>query len=120
MQIQVNTDDHVHGREDVTRAVEQEVTRALRRFEKHITRVEVHLGDVNAGKHGAADKRCMMEARPANHQPVAVTHQADSLPLAIAGAAKKLQSRLDTVLGRLADAKGTASIRDYNPGADTE
>ena len=116
MQIQVNTDDHVHGREDVTRAVTREVEHALQRFAARLQRVEVHLGDVNGGKHGADDKRCMMEARPAGHPPVAVTHQADTLPLAISGAAKKLQHRLETVLGKIADAKGRESIRDSNPG----
>jgi hypothetical protein len=117
MQIQVNTDYNFHGTEDVTRAVEQELARSLHRFERQIIRVEVHLGDVNAGKHGAADKRCMMEARPANHQPVAVTHQSDSLPLAIAGAAKKLQHRLDSVLGKLRDTKGGETIREAPPQA---
>lgn len=116
MQIQVNTDDHVHGREDVTRAVTQEVEHALHRFASRLQRVEVHLGDTNAGKHGADDKRCMMEARPAGHPPVAVTHQADTLQLAIQGAARKLQHRLETVLGRISDAKGRESIRDSNPG----
>lgn len=112
MQIQVNTDDHVHGREDVTRAVTQEVEHALQRFAARIQRVEVHLGDVNADKHGPDDKRCMIEARPAGHPPVAVTHQAETLPLAIQGAAKKLQGRLESVLGKISDAKGRESIRD--------
>lgn len=112
MQIQVNTDDHIHGREDVTRAVEAEVTSALGRFEGQVTRVEVHLSDANGGKHGAADKRCMLEARPSGHQPLAVTHEADTLEEAISGAAKKMQRRLDTMLGRLNTAKGGASIRD--------
>ena len=112
MQLQVNTDDNVHGREDVTRAVEAELDNAVGRFASQLTRVEVHLGDMNGAKHGAADKRCMMEARPAGHQPVAVTHQADSLQEAIAGAAKKLQSRLESMLGKRDAAKGGASIRD--------
>lgn len=115
MQIQVSTDDTVNGREDVTRAVTQEVQHALRRFASQLQRVEVHLGDSNAGKHGADDKRCMMEARTSGHPPVAVTHQAGTLPLAISGAARKLQHRLETVLGRISDAKGRESIRDHAP-----
>jgi hypothetical protein len=66
------------------------VEQALHRFASRLQRVEVHLGDTNAGKHGADDKRCMMEARPSGHPPVAVTHQADTLPLAISGAAALL------------------------------
>lgn len=115
MQIQVSTDDTVNGREDVTRAVTQEVQHALRRFASHLQRVEVHLGDTNAGTHGADDKRCVMEARPSGHPPIAVTHQADTLPLAISGAAKKLQHRLETVLGKISDANGRESIRDHAP-----
>jgi hypothetical protein len=112
MQVQVNTDDNIPGREEMIRDVESEVTHALRRFASQITRVEVHLNDVNAGKEGSADKRCMMEARPAGRQPEAVTHQADTVGEAISGASRKLQARLETVLGRAHEAKGRASIRD--------
>ena len=59
MQVQVNT---VEGREELSRQVEAEVAVALSQFADHLSRVEVHLGDVNAGK-GGADERCMMEAR---------------------------------------------------------
>jgi hypothetical protein len=45
----------------------------------------------------------MMEARLEGHQPVAVTDEADSLHEAIAGAAEKLKSALDSTLGRLND-----------------
>lgn len=112
MQVQVNTDDNVQGREELARAVEEEVERVLGRFEDHLTRVEVHLSDTNAAKGGVADKRCMMEARPRGQQPVAVTHEAATLGEAIGGAAKKLRSRLEGLLGRLHEAKGAPSIRD--------
>ncbi len=112
MQIQVNTDDNVQGREELTRVVEEEVERVLGRFDEYLTRVEVHLGDHNAAKGGGADKRCMMEARPRSHQPVAVSHDAATLGEAIGGAAKKLRGRLDGLLDRLNDAKGAPSIRD--------
>jgi len=112
MQIQVNTDDHIPGREDMIREVEGEVSRFLQRFATQVTRVEVHLSDVNASKEASGDKRCMMEARPAGRQPEAVTHQADTVGEAVAGAAKKLQARLETVFGRANATKGRASIRD--------
>jgi hypothetical protein len=75
------------------------------------------LGDENANKSGEADKRCMLEARPAGQQPVAVTHYAvthyaATLEDAISGAAQKLNNLLDSKFGRLSDHKGGATIRD--------
>ena len=52
--------------------------------------VEVHLHDANGHKSGSNDKHCLMEARIAGHQPLAVSHDADDLDAAISGAAEKL------------------------------
>jgi hypothetical protein len=112
MQIQVNTDRNIEGREALIRQVEGEVESSLGRFSLHLTRVEVHLGDVNAGKPGDADKRCMMEARPTGQHPVAVTHLAGSLAEACAGAAQKLANLLESKFGRLHDRKRGTSLRN--------
>ena len=48
-----------------------------------ITRIEVHLSDENSLKGGDHDKRCMLEARIAGMQPLAVTHLAESLVAAV-------------------------------------
>jgi Sigma 54 modulation protein / S30EA ribosomal protein len=75
---------------------------ALDHFSNRITRVEVHLSDQNSDKKpGTADMRCLLEARLAGLQPIAVSHQATTLEQAIEGAAEKLKHSLDTVLGRL-------------------
>lgn len=111
MHIQVNTDDTIEGREALRAQVEATVESALERFAGQLTRVEVHLGDENAGRSGPGDTRCAMEARPAGQQPVAVTHNAATLEEASAGAAQKLARLLDSRLGRLNDHKGAASIR---------
>jgi hypothetical protein len=79
MQIQVNTDDNLTGREALVARVQQEVQDSLARFNEYLTRIEIHLGDENAGKAGNADKRCMIEARPAGKPPVSVTHHAANL-----------------------------------------
>jgi hypothetical protein len=112
MHIQVNSDRNIEGRDALTRQVTDEVQATLGRSSVQLTRVEVHLSDENAGRSGSADKRCMMEARPAGQQPVAVTHLAASLTEAYAGAAQKLAQLLDGKFGRLHDPKGGASIRD--------
>lgn len=112
MQIQVNTDKNIEGREAMAAGVEVVVTATLSQFSEHLTRVEVHISDANAGKSGQRDKRCMMEARPTHQQPVAVTHEAATVDEACGGAAKKLRSLLETHFGKLHDVKGAASIRD--------
>jgi hypothetical protein len=111
MQIQVNTDDNVEGRDELAGQIEAEVNATLSRFSDQITRVEIHLSDENAGKSGIADKRCLMEARPAGRQPIAVSHEGATLEEAYSGAAKKLMSSLESTLGRASDHKGVASIR---------
>lgn len=111
MQIHVYTNDTVQDHEEVARRIEADVADALERFSGQLTRVEVHLGDENAGKGGAADKRCMMEARPAGQQPVAITHKAATLEEACNGAVHKLLKLLEHKFGRLHDHKGADSIR---------
>ena len=95
MQVQVHTDNHITGREALVERVESEVETSLSRFADRITRVEVFLGDENGPKHGANDKRCLMEARVSGRQPIAVTCHADTLDAAIEGAAEKLVHALD-------------------------
>ena len=103
MQIQINTGESVNGREALYRHTEGVVTDALGRFGDHVTRVEIHLSDVNGHKAGENDKRVLMEARIAGRQPIAVTDQAGSLHQAIDGATQKLKRSLDAALGKLAD-----------------
>ncbi len=103
MQVQVHTDSSIHGGDALTHSVAAAVEGAVRRWTPRITRVEVHLSDVNRLKGGADDKRCVMEARLGGLQPVAVTHLAGSLPDAIDGAAEKLKKSLESTLGRLED-----------------
>lgn len=118
MQIQVNTDDNVEGREELARRVEAEVSHTLSHFNDHITRVEVHLSDEDSDKSGSNDKRCLMEARLAGRQPVAVSNHAGSLDEAFGGAAEKLKRSLESTLGRLKDHKGRDSIRgNESPGS---
>jgi ribosome-associated translation inhibitor RaiA len=100
MQIQVNHDNHVRLVEDTAERLSKAVEDSLAKFADRITRVEMHLGDINAGK-GGADKRCVLEARIANLQPIAVTHQAETLQLAIDGALDKLDHALSHAIGKL-------------------
>ncbi|HSO46438.1 MAG TPA: HPF/RaiA family ribosome-associated protein [Rhizobiaceae bacterium] len=116
MQIQFNTDESVDGRDVLGRHAEEVVRRALDRFSDDVTRVEIHLSDVNGQKLGENDKHCLMEARIAGRQPIAVTEQANSLHQAIDGAAQKLKRSLDSTLGKLGDHKRNLPI----PSSDDE
>ena len=115
MQVQVNTDDKIQGRESLTHWVESELKDKLARFRDQITRVEVHLSDASGARRGETDKQCTLEARLAGHQPVAVSDQGAKVADAFAGAVDKLARKLDTILGRARDAHGRESIRG-NPG----
>lgn len=100
MQIQINTDRNIETDDRLTADVEEAIESALDRFAGRITRVEVHLSDVNADK-GGRDTRCVMEVRVAGLKPVAVDEQADTPRAAARGAAGKLERALNTRLGRL-------------------
>ena len=113
MQVQVHTQHVVRHPEELVSRVEAEVDRTLDRFRDQLTRVEVHLSDVNGHKPGGPnnpDKRCLMEARPAGHQPVAVSHEAATWDEAIARTAEKLEASLDKMAGRLGHQKGRTSF----------
>ena len=100
MQIQINGDNHLEGsaaRDDWARGV---VEAAMGHFADHVTRVEVHLSDENAGKGGAALMRCTMEARVNGRPPVAVSNDAAGLDAAVNGAAQKLVRATEHAVGR--------------------
>ena len=116
MKIQVNTDHSVDGSEALVLLVEGEVQSALERFEDRLTRVEVHLGDESHEKGGShADKRCLLEARPAGMQPVVVTDFAETLEQAVVGASQKMQSLLNSTFGRIDGRDADATIRQDEP-----
>lgn len=101
MKVQLNTDRHINADDRLHEHVQDVLESSLDRFREQITRIEVHLGDVNAQKRSEQDKRCMMEARLEGRRPTAVTHHADTIHEAIDGAADKLLRALESELGRL-------------------
>lgn len=101
MLIQVNTDDNVNNSDTLTEWVEATVRDVLDRFADQLTRVEVHLSDENSDKKaGSSDMRCLLEARLAGLQPVAVTDEAETVEQAVEGAVRKMRRSLDSTLGR--------------------
>jgi ribosome-associated translation inhibitor RaiA len=99
MQIQINSDHHITGSPELAGHVQALVRDTLDRFSDRITRVEVHLNDLNGVK-GGPDKRCLMEARLGGLGPIAVNHEAETLDLAINGAMEKLERAIEHKLGK--------------------
>ncbi len=95
MLIEFNTDKNIEGGQKLADYFTQTLQEDLDRYDEMITRLVVHLGDENASKKGENDKRCLLEARIKNAQPVAVTDFADTIQKAVKGATEKLTVVLD-------------------------
>lgn len=101
MQVQVNTSNGIENKETLERWASDYLNDTLARFRPEITRVEVQLSDENSGKKGAADKRCMLEARLNGRAPLAVSHHGTTQDEAFRGATQRLIHLLDHTLGKL-------------------
>ncbi|MEO8026759.1 MAG: HPF/RaiA family ribosome-associated protein [Bryobacteraceae bacterium] len=117
MKIQVNSDKTIAVDASLTRFVEREVTRVLDRFARKITRVEIHLSDVDNRKTGQADKRCLVEARPAGARPRTASAKTTTMASAVVEALGKMQRSLATFYGRNGRAASTPLSRTANPPA---
>src|SRR5690606_1335141 len=82
--------------------VERDLTKTLKRFTGRLTRIEVHLSDLNSSGSGPDDKRCVLEARVTDSgmAPVSANHQASTVALAVDGAAEKLSRALSSAFGK--------------------
>ena len=101
MTIQINTDKSLTVHEMYHAQLKDLLSEELNRFDEHITRLEMHLSDENGNKESEDDKRCLLEARLKDRQPIAVSDVANTYDQAVNGAIDKLKTSLDTILGRL-------------------
>ena len=110
MQIEIGTDNHLDATDQLRALVTAAVEHGLGRFAPSLTRVIVHVADENGDKGGDADVRCTVEARPERHRPVAATHAAATVPLAVARAVRKLARALGRARDRSTRHKGKPSM----------
>lgn len=103
MHIQFNSDSSIDGNDALFAQIRPDLEKTLARFAEVITRLEVHVSDVNGEKGGTNDIRAVVEARREGHQPNAATNQAANPRLAIIGAAEKLKRALESDLGKQRD-----------------
>jgi hypothetical protein len=106
MIIQVGSDKTITLDASLKGFVRSEVARILARFENRLTRVEVHVSDINSRKTGPPDKRCLVEARPAGARPISTSAVARRLDTAIGQALRKMQRSLTTFYGRRSRGSG--------------
>ena len=102
MQLLVETDKNIALTDDLRARLERKLQSAAGQHQDQITRIQVFLTDVNNEKGGINDKRCVIEARPAGLEPIAVNHHASTVELAIDGAVARLGSLLESRFGRRA------------------
>jgi hypothetical protein len=100
VQIQVNTDRNIQGDAALLQSVEGIVSHALTRFAEEVTRVEVHLSDVNGAK-GGRDIRCVIEVRFPGLQPLTVDGLAEDVERAVRDVVGKAERALETRIGKL-------------------
>lgn len=98
MQIQINTDSHIENTVALRERVEAVTQQELKHQAQHLTRVELHLSDLNSDKSGAKDKRCLVEGRLAGMKPLSAEHRADTIDLATIEALRQLKRVLITAL----------------------
>ena len=101
MHFKLNTDANIQGDERLAEVAENAVVSALGHLTGRLSRIEVHLADVNAAKGGHDDIRCTIEARPEGMQPEVVTHNDATVEAALHGGAKKIRALLDSKFGKL-------------------
>lgn len=105
MQFQFNSDNQTRcGAEDGER-IEEMVRSKLDHVADRLTRVEVHVGDVN-GPRGGDDIRCLVELRPEGMQPISASHEAASAQTAAVQATEKALSTYRRQVGRKTNRKG--------------
>ncbi len=100
MQILVNTDNTIEGHEQLIERIEAIAREGLSRFSDRITRVDLHLSDVN-GKRGGVDKHCVIEVRPKGLDPVVTTDQAETVDKVALSAIRKMVHLLESTFGKL-------------------
>ena len=101
MIIQFNSEKNITGKAKFSAPIINLISAKLNIFSDKISRVEVHLTNEECEIDNPMDKRCMMEARFAGMQPVAVTNMAETHEKAVGGAVELLRTSLMAIMGHM-------------------
>lgn len=91
MMINFNTDNNIEGSAEMSSHFQETVQDILQRFEEDITRVEIHVKDVNGNKEGTPDKHCSLEARLKGFDPISTSAESTEVHHAVKQAADKMK-----------------------------
>lgn len=114
MQIQINAAD-LSTTDALWTFINDEVARQLKHHADQLTRVEVHLHDLNGKLKSGTDKRVVMEARPRGHQPIVAHDDSTDIYEAVRGASRKLDRALTHKLERIGDKRAGGTARPTQP-----
>jgi len=106
MLVQVHTDNHIVGRQEVLDQVEAAVRASLAGFEDQLTRLEVYLNDQNGPKATGDDIKCTVETHPTGGKRLVAHHNAGDMFAAVDGAVDKLHRMLAEHVDRHHNGKG--------------
>lgn len=106
MQVQINSDNILKVGAVTIAGLETHLREHLARFADHLSRLEMHLKDVNGPSAGARAVHCTLEARPGGLDPQSVESSEATLDKAVASAIAKLTTRLERTFGKQSDRKG--------------
>jgi hypothetical protein len=112
MEVQVRTDRHVRGQEDLISFIGFEVVDGLGPCAERVVSAHVHLVAETVSRAGA-ELRCVLEVRPRGHAPLAVTHRATTKDAAVRGAVSDMRGVLERMFRRIDEARrrGAETIR---------
>lgn len=113
MEIQVRTDQHVKGEEELISYVMSEVLAGLGPCVPRLMTAHVHLSAENGAGRGPMALRCRLEVRPSGHAPLSVMHRASTKDDAVRGAVGDMRGILERIFARLDGGRrpGAATIR---------
>ena len=101
MDIRFNSDNATELDAGFAESVETRLTERLdTRFGDRLTRIEVHVRDIDGTTNGPEGIEAQLEARPANGAPIVVTERAGEPMQAVNAALGTLVNRLDSVFGK--------------------
>lgn len=96
-----NTDNQLPGSADNAGSVERLVRERLNpRFAHRLSRVEVHLRDLDGERNGGDSIEATIEARPRGSAPVSASDRSRNSGAALRGALNKIVARLDSDFGK--------------------
>lgn len=100
MHVQINAAEGIEVSDAFAQHIHHSLETVEKRFGDRLTRVEIHIKDINGPK-GGPDKHTTLEARPRGLEPVIAESTVDDAYEGVRMAAKRLEKVLDKRLGKL-------------------